>query len=373
MARGTRLEEGRARVVIEGVAPEIDGGRFPIKRVPGEQVQVQAAVFADGHDVIKAVVKHRHRGEKDWTETPMEPLVEDRWRVSFEILELGEYLYTIEGWVDAFSTWRRDLEKKFKAGLDIDVELMAGAELMESAAANAKSEEAEELKVAAGRVRGGEGIPVAGRVAIAISTRVQELMERHGGRPFLSRYPKELRVMAEPVLARFSAWYEMFPRSASPISGQHGTFKDCEALLPKIAEMGFDILYLPPIHPIGRAYRKGKNNSLTPTEDDPGSPWAIGGEEGGHKSIHAELGTLEDFRRLVERARELQTRGGTGHRSPVFAGPSLCARASGVVSQAAGRHDPICGEPAQEVPGHLPAGFRMRRLEGAVGGAKEHL
>ena len=164
--------------------------------------------------------------------------------------------------------------------------------------------------------------------------------------------------MAEPVLARFSAWYEMFPRSASPISGRHGTFKDCEALLPRIAEMGFDILYLPPIHPIGRCLsQRQKQQPDAAAKDDPGSPWAIGAEEGGHKSVHPELGTLEDFRRLVELARELQTRGGAGYRFPMLTGPSLCAGASGVVSQAAGRLDPICGEPAEEVPGYLPAEF----------------
>src|SRR4051812_13791660 len=201
------LEEGRQRVVIEGVAPEIDGGKFPIKRVLGERVRVEAAVFADGHEVIRASLKYRHGGQEDWSELPMEPLVEDRWRASFEVLELGEYFYTIEGWVDVFATWRRDLEKKFKAGLDVNVELLAGAELIEAAAGRARDEEAEELRVAAGRVRTENEIPMAAKVTIALSTRMRELLEKYGGRAFLTNYPQELRVMSEPVLARFSAWY----------------------------------------------------------------------------------------------------------------------------------------------------------------------
>jgi starch synthase (maltosyl-transferring) len=298
------LEEGRRRVVIEGVAPEIDCGKFPIKRTIGESVRVFADIFADGHDVLKAMLKYRHASQPDWTEIAMEPLVEDRWRARFEISEMGEYFYTFEAWIDVFATWRRDLEKKFKAGMDVEVELVAGALVLEAAAGRAPEEEASELRTAAGRIRPENRIPQAAKVAIGLSSTVQDLMETYGERHFSSSYPRELRVMAEPVLARFSAWYELFPRSTSSVPGRHGTFKDCEQLLPKIAEMGFDILYFPPIHPIGQAFRKGKNNSLTPQPGEPGSPWAIGAEEGGHKSVLAELGTLEDFKRLVVRARE---------------------------------------------------------------------
>ncbi|MDB6033237.1 MAG: alpha amylase catalytic region [Verrucomicrobiales bacterium] len=296
--------DGRQRVVIEGVLPEIDCGRFPIKRTVGESVSVLADVFADGHDVVTTVLKYRHSSAQDWLEIPMEALAEDRWKATFAIAEVGEYSYTIEAWIDVFATWRRDLEKKFKADIDVKVELLAGAELLEAAASQASGEHADELRSAASRMRPENPIPVAAKVTIAMSSRMRELMETHGERHFLSRYEKELHVMAEPVLARFSAWYEMFPRSASPVPGRHGTFKDCEALLPKIADMGFDILYFPPIHPVGSSYRKGKNNSLKPQPGEPGSPWAIGASEGGHKSILSELGTLEDFKNLVSKARQ---------------------------------------------------------------------
>jgi starch synthase (maltosyl-transferring) len=295
---------GRCRVVIEDVSPQIDCGLFPIKRTLGENVRVFADIFADGQDVLAAVLQWRHASEENWSEISMKALVEDRWQGAFEIVQLGEYVYTIEAWVDAFATWRRDLETKFKAGLNLDVELAAGARLLEATALRTPEDKAGELREAARRICSEHPDDVAGKVKIGLSARIQELMAAYGERRFASRYGKELRVMAEPVLARFSAWYEMFPRSASPVPGRHGTFKDCEALLPKVAAMGFDILYFPPIHPIGHVYRKGKNNSLTPEPGEPGSPWAIGAAEGGHKSVLPELGSLQDFKNLVARARE---------------------------------------------------------------------
>lgn len=300
------LEATKQRVVIEGVSPEIDAGRFPIKRVTGDSVVVEADIFADGHDLLSAVLRSRHRDEADWCETPMAALVNDRWRGEFRVQSLGVYLYTLEAWVNHFASWRRDLEKKFKAGVDISVDLLAGVELIHAVRERALGAEAEDLKAAAASLAPQSGIAEAAKLAVALNPRLAELMDRHGEREAAVRYCRELEVVVDRELARFGAWFEMFPRSAAPEPGRHGTFKDCEAWLPRIAAMGFDVLYLPPIHPIGRAFRKGRNNSLSCTADDPGSPWAIGGEEGGHKSVHPQLGTLEDFRRLVERAREHQ-------------------------------------------------------------------
>ena len=302
MTAGDQVQAGRQRVVIEGVTPEIDAGRFPVKRTLGERLQVEAVIFADGHDLLAAVLKYRPDTQQVWVEAPMEPLENDRWRAAFEITRVGRYVYTIEGWVDQFGTWRHDLDKKYSAGQAVEVELLAGALLLEAAAARAAGAAAEELNAAARTLRPEMQIPRSAKVGLAASARLQELMRAHAERKNVARYERELSVWAEPVVARFGAWYEMFPRSAAPEPGRHGTFKDVEAWLPRIAAMGFDILYLPPVHPIGRAFRKGPNGSLKPELDDPGSPWAIGSAEGGHKAVHAELGSLEDFRRLVQAA-----------------------------------------------------------------------
>jgi len=239
----------------------------------------------------------------------MDPQIEDRWTQAFPVERTGTYFYTVAGWVNRFQTWRRDLAKKVKAGQDVAVELLAGAELLEAAAQRAaklkpdQKRDAEELSALAATLRRSSDAASA-RVALAENARVAELMDTHAERSFATRYERELKVAVDRPLARFSAWYELFPRSTADQPGVHGTFKDVERWLPGIAQMGFDILYLPPIHPIGRAYRKGKNGTLTPEPNDVGSPWAIGSEEGGHKSVHPQLGTLDDFRALVKRAGE---------------------------------------------------------------------
>jgi starch synthase (maltosyl-transferring) len=303
--------DGRTRVVIEGLSPDIDAGQFPIKRVIGEQVDVEAFVFADGHDVLSVRLKFRHEAEESWSEVPMELQIEDRWTGSFPVERTGTYFYTVQGWVNHFETWRRDLDKKFEGGQDVEVDLLAGAALIEGVASDGNTlkrelqQESTELRAFAEALRNPKE-PVDARVAHAQTAHLAELMEIHGERSFAVQYGRELKVNVERPLARFSAWYEVFPRSASAQPGVHGTFKDVERWLPRIAEMGFDILYLPPIHPVGHSWRKGKNGSLTTTPEDPGSPWAIGSGEGGHKSIHPQLGTLEDFRSLVKRAGELK-------------------------------------------------------------------
>jgi starch synthase (maltosyl-transferring) len=293
------MKDARCRVVIEHVSPEIDAGRFPIKRVPGERVVVEADVFADGHDELACLLLHRPAGRADWQEAPMRLLVNDHWRGELRVGDLGCHLYTLEAWVDRFHTWARDLLRRLDAGQDVAVEIQVGAALVAEAAGRARGEDAQALLDAARALAGGG--PEGERTAL--SPALAELMARHPDRTDATRYRRELEVLVDPERARFSAWYELFPRSASPAPGRHGTFQDVEARLPYLARMGFDVLYMPPIHPIGRTFRKGRNNSVHAEPGDPGSPWAIGGPEGGHTSVHPELGTLDDFRRLVRTAR----------------------------------------------------------------------
>ncbi|MDQ4078757.1 MAG: alpha-1,4-glucan--maltose-1-phosphate maltosyltransferase [Chloroflexota bacterium] len=293
------MEQGRKRVVIENVYPEINCGEFPIKRTVGEKVVVEADIFVEGHDTPSGALLYRKEEESEWSEVPMLPLVNDRWRGAFPIRELGRYRYTIQGWVDPFLNWSRDLSKRVDAGQDVTVDLRIGANLIEAAAERATGLDADQLTLSASRLReGGERA-----IEQALSTDLARLMRRYADRTHATTYDKELGVMAERERARFCAWYEFFPRSCAGEPGQHGTFKECESRLPYVASMGFDIVYLPPVHPIGRSFRKGRNNRTVAEPGDVGSPWAIGAPEGGHKAIHPELGTLEDFRRLVEQAK----------------------------------------------------------------------
>ncbi len=285
----------RARVVIESVRPQIDDGRFPIKRVVGESVVVEADIFADGHDELSCRLWYRQGANGPWRETPMLPLGNDRWRGEFRVTELCNYHYTIEGWVDPFRTWRHDLIKRLEAGQNVDADLLMGAALIEKAAERATGDDAGKLLTWAQRLRQGES---------AVDEDLADTVFRYPDVQFATRYSKDLAVVVDREKARFSAWYEIFPRSCSSEPGQHGTFRDCEGWLPYIASMGFDVLYLPPIHPIGRTFRKGRNNAASAVPGDVGSPWAIGAKEGGHKSILPELGSIEDFRRLVAKAAE---------------------------------------------------------------------
>ncbi|MGH7430274.1 MAG: alpha-1,4-glucan--maltose-1-phosphate maltosyltransferase, partial [Candidatus Methylomirabilales bacterium] len=228
----------------------------------------------------------------------------DRWRAEFVVARLGRYLYSLEAWVDRFQTWRRDLARKAEAGQDVAVDLLVGAGLVEEASRRASGADAKTLKDRGAALRADRPSDPSGRIRIALADDLALLMARYPDRRFATRYGNELQVVVDRERARFSTWYEMFPRSCAPEPGVHGTFKDCEERMPYVAEMGFDVLYLPPIHPIGRTHRKGKNNSPVAGPDDPGSPWAIGAEEGGHKAVHPQLGTLEDFRRLLAKARD---------------------------------------------------------------------
>ena len=288
------------RVVVEGVRPQVDDGRFPIKRVPGERVIVTADVFADGHDELGAVVLYRPSGTEAWRELPMARTTNDRWQAAFTIESLGSYEYTVEGWIDRFATWRRDLIKKADAGQDVASELLEGSELIRETAAGAP-EDATALLQRAGEIADAAA-PAASRVAAARSDDLDRRMSAHPDRRTATRLDRVLGVLVERDRARFGSWYEMFPRSAGSGPTRSATFEEAAAHLPYIASMGFDVLYLPPVHPIGRSFRKGPNNTLTPAPSDPGSPWAIGSEEGGHTAIEPGLGTLQDFDRFVEAA-----------------------------------------------------------------------
>jgi starch synthase (maltosyl-transferring) len=289
-------------VAIDHVWPEIESGRFPIKRVAGDTVVVEADVFADGHDALACALRYRHERERRWTEVPMAFLSNDRWRASFAVDRLGCYRYTITAWPDRFQTWRLDFAKWLAAGQDVGTQLAIAAALVTAAAARARGADRTALHAAAAHLAAEDR---QAAVAQATADDLAALMARYADRDMATTYDRELAVVVDRVRARFSAWYELFPRSTSPVAGRHGTFADVDAYLPYVAGMGFDVVYFPPIHPIGRTHRKGKNNNPRAAADEPGSPWAIGAAEGGHDAVHPALGTLEDFRALVARARDL--------------------------------------------------------------------
>ncbi|MFO7642886.1 MAG: alpha-1,4-glucan--maltose-1-phosphate maltosyltransferase [Desulfosarcina sp.] len=289
------------RVVIETVQPQIDSGRFPARRAIGETVVVTADIFADSHDRISAELMFRKTPDARWQRRPLELLGNDRWQGAFRVSELGVYEYTVRAWIDHFATWVELLRKKEAAGQDLAVDLREGAEQVAAAATRASASEADRLTRIAEFLRGQER--TIDRVKMAFDPDLGRLMAGCPDRRQETAYGRLLRVRVERPRARFSTWYELFPRSCSTEPGRHGTFQDVIARLPYIAAMGFDVLYLPPIHPIGRSHRKGKNNQTLAAADDPGSPWAIGAQEGGHTAVHPQLGTVDDFQQLVEAAR----------------------------------------------------------------------
>ncbi len=295
--------EDRQRVTIEGVEPEIDGGRCPIKRVIGEQVVVEADVFGDGHDALAGALLYRREAVPTWSEVALEFLNNDRWQARFVVTELGRYRYTLMAWIDQFTSWYRDLGKRLEAGQDVSIDLLIGATLIKEASARAAGDDATSLAGWAEALQSDQK-KTTDKVALTQDQALPRLMAAYPDREWATTYEKELAVVVDRDKARFSTWYEMFPRSCAAKPGQHGTFKDCEARLPYIAGMGFDVLYFSPIHPIGLTHRKGRNNAPTCEPHDVGSPWGIGGTEGGHKAIHPELGTLADFTRLAAKAEE---------------------------------------------------------------------
>ncbi len=293
---------GRKRVIISNLSPLIEGGVFPAKLVVNEPLVISADIFIDGHDEIDAVVRVRSQGDKDWKEVRMQYIINDHWEAELELEETGFYEFNVFAWADHFSTWKKGLQKKFDAGQNIEVELLIGAELMEEAAGRAQAKDKKSLLKNGESIRKSKDAETG--LLLAMQQEPSDLMFTYRDQDLVSSSAIG-RVEVERKKAAFSTWYELFPRSASPVPGQHGTFKDVQQLLPGIAAMGFDVLYFPPIHPIGEVNRKGKNNSLSPTESDPGSPWAIGNRKGGHKAIHPQLGKLKDFKELVKEAKKL--------------------------------------------------------------------
>jgi starch synthase (maltosyl-transferring) len=294
------------KVVIENVRPEVDCGRFPIKRTIGERVEVTADIFADGHDVLYAVLRHRPASRLDWEEVRMEPIQNDRWQAEFRVDEQGRHFYTLQAWTDRFLTWSRDIVKKLEAKQDLSVDILIGVQLIEAAAQRASRKDRGFLATRAEEIKRLAVRDMPGAVKMALNPELQALMIQIADRRRATTYSRELAIVVDREKARFSAWYEMFPRSCSMQPGEPGTLQDCANRLNYVAAMGFDVVYLPPIHPIGRVNRKGKNNAEKAAPEDVGSPWAIGSSEGGHKAIDPKLGTLEDFKGLLARAKQLE-------------------------------------------------------------------
>ncbi|HET7874452.1 MAG TPA: alpha-1,4-glucan--maltose-1-phosphate maltosyltransferase [Methylomirabilota bacterium] len=297
-------KERRCPIVIEHVQPAVDEGRFPCKRELGERLEVSADIFKEGHEVLDAVILYRAQDEPGWTEAPMRLVGNDRWGGQFPLERNTRYLYTIEAWTDVFGSWVEEMERRLAGGqTDLTSELLEGKELVHQTAVRAGREAGPALDRVLERFDAG-GSPQA-RLDLLLDPSLRRLMSRIQERKARTRYDRELAVVVDRVRARWGAWYELFPRSQGRVPGRSGTFDDCIQRLPDIQRMGFDVLYLTPIHPVGRTHRKGPNNSLVASPSDPGSPWAIGGPEGGHTAVHPELGTLDDFRRFLKAAQGL--------------------------------------------------------------------
>ena len=292
--------EGRERVAIEAVSPQINCGRFPVQRIAGDELLVEADIFSDGHDEVVAMLLFRRQGEVKWQETAMQRLDNDRWQGSFLLEETGVYQYCITGWVDHFRSWQKDLRKRHQAGQELAVDLQIGVAIIETAAKVASGADAARLRLVASAL--GKEKSQQRAVELGLDQELADLISACCSRGLATRFHQELTVRVDRKKALFSSWYELFPRSLDGAPERHGSFRDCVALLPEISAMGFDVLYLPPIHPIGSSKRKGKGNAPAAEPGDPGSPWAIGSDAGGHKSVHPKLGGIEEFGNLVREA-----------------------------------------------------------------------
>jgi len=290
----------RPRLVVEAVSPCVSGGDFAVKRVVGDVVEVEADIYGDGHEHLEAALSWRPLDSRDWRRAPMRLTVNDRWTGSFTLERLGAHEFVVEAWLDRFGGFRDGFAKKRQAGVALPVDFMEGHLLVEQAEGRSSGRLAKALAAQRERYEAAESED--DQADLLLSEELLELMQQADQRPFRHASAPQ-RIDAERLEARFSSWYELFPRSQSGDVGRHGTFDDVVRRLPQVREMGFDTLYFPPIHPIGTSNRKGPNNTLTPKPGDPGSPYAIGSAEGGHDAIHPELGSFEDFRRLVAAAR----------------------------------------------------------------------
>jgi starch synthase (maltosyl-transferring) len=294
------IRQGLQRVVVEYVTPEIDAGRFYIKKIEGDILQVEADIFTDGHDHVRGRLLYKHDSEKKWSFAPMHLINNDRWQASFDLPKTGFYQYTVTGWVDHALTWLEGFFKKYQDAQHMGVELLIGAGFLEAMLPLAGKVDQKSINKIIALLRDEPKYDLAVNTVLG-----KELHHFIGLYPDLDNattYNRELKVYVDRERAGFSSWYCFFPRSASSVAGKHGTFKDCEVLLPRIAEMGFDVLYFPPIHPIGDTFRKGKNNTVNALPGNDGVPYAIGSKDGGHKAILKDLGTLDDFKHLIKEA-----------------------------------------------------------------------
>ena len=287
-------------LLFEHVTPEIDAGRFYVKKTVGETLMVEADIFADGHDHVGGRVLYKHESEKEWLFVPMELINNDRWHASFNLPKTGFYQYKVAGWVDHTLTWHHGFLKKYQDGQQMSVELLIGANFLEAMLPSAGKPDQKLIKQDVALMRDESKYDLA--INSVLSKDFHHFIDKYPNLEHATVSSRELKVYVDREKAGFSSWYCFFPRSASLTEGKHGTFKDCEVLLPRIAEMGFDVLYFPPVHPIGHNFRKGKNNTVNALPGDDGVPYAIGSEEGGHKDILKDLGTLSDFKHLIKEA-----------------------------------------------------------------------
>jgi starch synthase (maltosyl-transferring) len=304
-SRRTSGDRRFARLVIENVSPSVDHGRFAAKRVKGQLAEIGVDIFKDGHDLMRARVIYR-RPDGTAGEAPLSfDFDRDRWYGAFPLDQLGTWTFTVEAWTDVFGTKLSGLTKKVAADQNVSLELLEIAGLTSTAARATRSKEPKSRLTEFAARLSDETRSQADRVADARDPELHELLERHLPPEDLTAADREYRIIVERERAAFAAWYELFPRSTSNDPRRHGTFADAEKALPRLASLGFDVVYLPPIHPIGRKFRKGPNNTLQAGPNDVGSPWAIGGEEGGHDAVHPDLGTIADFDRFVKAAGKL--------------------------------------------------------------------
>ncbi|CAH2793423.1 MAG: Alpha-amylase (EC [uncultured Caballeronia sp.] len=342
------------RVVIESVTPSVDHGRFPAKRIVGEAAKITAAIFGEGHDKIAAAVQWRAADKTDWHEAPMVPVIplgNDLWTTHIPFDRLGRHEFTVIAWRDDFASLIDHMQKKLKAGQTVELELEEARHLFALILAEVKTTEGAQTEPLEGIVKQFAKADADTRLALMLAPETAQAIKAARHRPFLSRDPVTYRIDAERAAARFASWYEIFPRSMSDDESRHGTFVDVIGKMPRIRQMGFDVLYFPPINPIGVANRKGKNNTLTAQPGDVDSPYAIGGKEGGHDALHPKLGNLDDFKQMLEARACARPGNRTRFRRAVFAGSSLAEGISHVVRVAHRRHAALCGKSAEEISG----------------------
>ena len=297
----------RGHVIVERIRPQIDCGRYRAKAIAGDQVTVAADIFRDGPPLLQAAIRYKGPNDSRWHEAPLTPMGNDRFQGTFSPGDIGRYQYAIEAWTDHFGTWRRDFVKRVEARQEVSLELEEGARLIETRLKAVAGAERRSLKKAIDTIRSSSKEardPGDARIVAALDEEVAAIMARNSDRSGSTVTKPALELTVERERARFGAWYELFPRSTGR-KEQHGTFKTAARALKRVADMGFDVVYLPPIHPIGETNRKGKNNTLKAGIDDVGSPWAIGSAAGGHKDVHPDLGTIEDFDAFVAAAEHL--------------------------------------------------------------------